>query len=124
IESPSFYCGAQMAAIVLLLVILIANTARPASAAVTCGQVAVAIAPCIIYARNGGTVPLGCCNGVRSLNSATKTTPDRQQACICLKKLVQSIAGIKMPIVSGIPAKCHVNIGYPISLSTDCSKVN
>nr|ABK41612.1 lipid transfer protein [Lilium longiflorum] len=97
-------------------------TPNPVLAAITCQQVTVAVTPCIGYARTGGTMPPDCCNGVRNLNSAAKNTPDRQQACICLKQM-SSIPGINMSIVSEIPAKCNVNIGYPIAMSTDCSKV-
>ena len=110
-----------MTAVAFLLSILVVAS-NPVLATITCQQVTQAVSPCIGYARTGGTVPPDCCNGVRNLNSAAKSTPDRQQACICLKQM-SSIPGINMTIVSGIPGKCNINIGYPIAMSTDCSKV-
>uniref|UniRef100_A0A0D9XW81 Non-specific lipid-transfer protein n=1 Tax=Leersia perrieri TaxID=77586 RepID=A0A0D9XW81_9ORYZ len=95
----------------------------PASAAITCGQVGSAIAPCISYVTGRSGLSSGCCNGVKGLNSAARTTADRQAACRCLKSLAGSIKSLNLGTVAGVPAKCGVNVGFPISLSTDCNKV-
>ncbi|CAM0152224.1 unnamed protein product [Urochloa decumbens] len=93
--------------------------------AVTCGQVAGYLSPCMSYAMGGqGTAPPeACCSGVRSLNSAARTTGDRQAACKCLKQITISMPALKPGIVAGIPGKCGVDIPYPITSSTDCTKV-
>ncbi|MGD7340702.1 non-specific lipid-transfer protein [Ralstonia pseudosolanacearum] len=95
-----------------------------AEATITCGQVATSLGPCLGYLRGGAgpSPPAGCCNGVRSLNSKARTTPDRQAGCNCLKSLART-SGINANYASGLPGKCGVSIGYPISLSVDCSKV-
>ncbi|MBA0753610.1 hypothetical protein Gogos_022031, partial [Gossypium gossypioides] len=94
-----------------------------AQGAVTCGQVTTSLAPCITYLRGkSGPVPPGCCEGIKSLNSAAQTTPDRQAACKCIKSAAAGISGINYAIASGLPGKCGVNIPYKISPSTDCNR--
>lgn len=113
--------SAAAAALLLLLLALAAVPRR--EAAVTCGNVVAFLSPCIAYARGTTTAPsAACCSGVRGLNQAAQTTPDRQTACKCIKSTVTSVSGIKPAIVSGIPGKCSVNVPYPISPSVDCSK--
>ncbi|XP_062201793.1 non-specific lipid-transfer protein 1-like [Phragmites australis] len=111
-------------AVVVAAAALLASEAPCASAAITCGQVGSALSPCIPYATGRGTLTSGCCSGVRSLNSAARTTADRQAACRCLKSLAGSISRLNMGTVSGIPGKCGVSVPFPLSMSTDCSKIN
>ncbi|KAF0916569.1 hypothetical protein E2562_007644 [Oryza meyeriana var. granulata] len=84
--------------------------------------VGTAIAPCISYATGRGSLTQGCCNGVSGLNNAASTTADRQAACRCLKSLAGTIKSLNIGTAAGIPGKCGVNVGFPISLSTDCNK--
>lgn len=93
-------------------------------AAITCGQVTSKLAPCVPYARGPGSgpVPPGCCSGIKGLNAAAQTTPDRQTACKCLKTLSTSVSGINYGLVAGIPGKCGVSIPYKISPSTNCDR--
>ncbi|KVI11411.1 non-specific lipid-transfer protein 1-like [Cynara cardunculus var. scolymus] len=92
-------------------------------AAITCGQLAGKLAPCLNYLKVGGSVPAACCSGVKSLNAAAKSTPDRKTACGCLKSAYASNSGINANYASGLPSKCGVSIPYKISPNTDCSKV-
>ncbi|RWR92222.1 Tryp_alpha_amyl domain-containing protein [Cinnamomum micranthum f. kanehirae] len=94
-----------------------------AEGTITCGQVVNSLTPCISYLRSGGALPPACCTGVKNLNNAAKSTPDRQTACGCLKQASASISGIQPALAQGLPGKCGVNIPYSISPSTDCSKV-
>ncbi|KAL3534465.1 hypothetical protein ACH5RR_002926 [Cinchona calisaya] len=96
----------------------------PHAQAITCGDVASKLAPCIDYLKNGGTVPVACCDGIKALIDAAKTSADRKTVCNCLKAAAGSIKGIQPGLASGLPAKCGVNVPYPISAKTDCSKVN
>ncbi|XP_008778766.1 non-specific lipid-transfer protein 1-like [Phoenix dactylifera] len=114
--------GSPLALVAVLAVLLVASP--HAANAITCGQVASALAGCISYARNGGSIPPNCCSGVRGLASRAKTTADRRTVCNCLKNAISSIRGLKPGLVNGIPGKCGVRIPYTISPSTDCSKVN
>ncbi|KAJ0985431.1 hypothetical protein J5N97_003787 [Dioscorea zingiberensis] len=108
-----------------LMVVCMAMEWQRGQAAVTCGMVAKSLAPCIRYLRGPvSSVPPGCCAGVISLNNQANTTPVRQQVCGCLKNLPKNIPGINPGRASGLPRKCGVSVGYPISISVDCSKVH
>ncbi|MQL98417.1 hypothetical protein Taro_031129 [Colocasia esculenta] len=103
------------------LICLLAAAPR-ANAAISCGQVASNLGPCIDYIRGAAPLSASCCSGVRGLNAAAQTTPDRQAACSCLKSLAGRIPGMQAGLAAGLPGKCGVSIPYPISTSTDCSK--
>ncbi|CAI0557979.1 unnamed protein product [Linum tenue] len=60
----------------VLVAVMVVASAQLAQGAVTCGQVASNISPCINYG-----------------------------------------------LAAGLPGKCRVDVGFPISTSTDCSKV-
>uniref|UniRef100_A0A0E0F1U9 Non-specific lipid-transfer protein n=1 Tax=Oryza meridionalis TaxID=40149 RepID=A0A0E0F1U9_9ORYZ len=109
-------------AAVMVVALLVAAPAVRVSA-VTCGQVVSMLAPCIMYATGRVSAPTGgCCDGVRTLNSAAATTADRQTTCACLKQQTSAMGGLRPDLVAGIPSKCGVNIPYAISPSTDCSR--
>nr|CAB3488881.1 unnamed protein product [Digitaria exilis] len=114
----------QVVVLAVVAAVLLAAAASSADAAVTCGQVNSAIAPCLSYARGMGSAPsTGCCSGVKRLNSAASTTADRRAACSCLKSAAAGISGLKLGNAASIPSKCGVSIPYTISPSVDCSKV-
>ncbi|RCV36223.1 hypothetical protein SEVIR_7G312100v4 [Setaria viridis] len=115
-------CQQQLAVVLLMLALFLA--APSVISAVTCGQVAGYLNPCISYAMGHGSAPPeACCSGVRNLNAAARSTADRQAACKCLKQITGSMPALKPDIVAGIPSKCGVDIPYPIRPSTDCAKV-
>ncbi|GLT78001.1 hypothetical protein SLA2020_495520 [Shorea laevis] len=93
-----------------------------ADAAMSCGQVQTSLVPCIPYISNNGAggVPPGCCSGIVAVNNAAKTTPDRRSICDCLKKAASAFTAVNPNVISGLPAKCNVNIPYKISTSTNC----
>ncbi|KAH7842734.1 hypothetical protein Vadar_008546 [Vaccinium darrowii] len=108
----------------VMVVMCMVVVAPHSEAAITCGTVVSTLAPCISYLKSGGgAVPAGCCNGIRSLNGAAKTTPDRQTACKCIKSAAGGISGINYSLASSLPGKCGVNLPYKISPSIDCTKV-
>ncbi|KAF7145301.1 hypothetical protein RHSIM_Rhsim04G0122300 [Rhododendron simsii] len=95
----------KVAYVAVLMCMVVA--APHAEAAITCGQVVSSLSPCIAYLKSsGGAVPAPCCNGVKSLNNAAKTTPDRQTACKCIKSAAGGISGINYGLASSLPAKC------------------
>nr|ACJ62342.1 lipid-transfer protein [Zea mays subsp. parviglumis] len=114
-----------VAVAVVAAVLLLAAAATTSEAAITCGQVSSAIAPCLSYARGTGSAPSGsCCSGVRNLKSAASTAADRRAACNCLKNAARGVSGLNAGNAASIPSKCGVSIPYTISTSTDCSRVN
>ncbi|KAK4425033.1 Non-specific lipid-transfer protein 2 [Sesamum alatum] len=107
---------------VLVAAMLVFAVIPSTEAAIGCGTVLTTLSPCIPYLTIQG--PLGgCCDGVKRLYAAAKTTADRQTVCGCLKKLVGSYSNINLPRAAGVPAQCGLNIPYKISPSTDCAKV-
>lgn len=109
--------------VVLMALVVIAPQAK---AAVTCGTVATSLAPCVDYLQGGagGTVPGGCCTGIRNLNGMAQTTPDRQMVCQCLKSAAKAMPNVNVGLASSIPPKCGVNIPYKLDPSTDCSSIH
>ncbi|KAG2296883.1 hypothetical protein Bca52824_043552 [Brassica carinata] len=85
-------------------------------AAISCRTVERSLAPCACYLLKGGAVSPRCCAGVSKLNSMATTTPDRQQACKCVKSAAQ---GLNPSLVSSLPGKCGVSIPY-FSMNTNC----
>ncbi|XP_030456017.1 non-specific lipid-transfer protein 1-like [Syzygium oleosum] len=114
---------ASLKLVCLALAVGLVVAAPLAESAISCGQVTNSVAPCLGYLRKGGAIPPACCNGIRSLNSAARTTPDRQAACRCMKAASSSIQGINFGLASALPGKCGVNIPYKISPATDCNRV-
>ncbi|KAG8093501.1 hypothetical protein GUJ93_ZPchr0012g21009 [Zizania palustris] len=116
----------QMVLVVAMVAaaLLVAAPHGTVDAAVTCGQVNSAVAPCLSYARGGSGPSASCCSGVRSLNAAAATTADRRTACNCLKTVARSIGGLNAGNAASIPSKCGVSVPYTISTSTDCSRIN
>ncbi|XP_030479883.2 non-specific lipid-transfer protein 1-like [Cannabis sativa] len=115
--------GGSIFVVMKLVIWLLLVVAMPLSHALTCGQVATGIKPCINYLKTGGALPPQCCDGIRSLNNEAKTTVDRKAVCNCLKSAAKSITGINLNIAAGLPGKCGVNVPYKISPSTDCNNV-
>ncbi|CAL9127814.1 unnamed protein product [Musa textilis] len=106
----------------LLALVLACLLTAGAHAAISCGQVVSYLMPCLGYACAMGPLTAGCCSGVRALDGAARTTPDRQTTCNCLKRSTAGIEGLQPGLISGIPSKYGVNIPYSISPSTDCSR--
>ncbi|VVB02609.1 unnamed protein product [Arabis nemorensis] len=107
----------------LVLACMIVAGPITSNAALSCGQVNGAVAPCIGYILRGGVIPPACCNGVRGLNNAARTGPDRKAACQCLKSAAAALgSGLNAGRAGGLPRACRVNVPFPISTSTNCNK--
>ena len=106
-----------------VVVVCMVALAPHAEAAITCGQVVGNLAPCLGYLRGGGKPTPGCCNGVKGLNSAARTTGDRRTACSCLKSAASSYPGLKPGNMASLPGQCGVSIPYQIKPSTDCTRI-
>ncbi|XP_047149659.1 non-specific lipid-transfer protein 1-like [Vigna umbellata] len=104
---------------VVFMVVVSAHMAH----AITCNQVASYVAPCFSYLTKGGNPSVGCCSGVKNLNSQAKTTADRKTTCNCLKQLSGSASGINPGNAASLPGKCKVNVPYKISTSTNCNTI-
>ncbi|KAK7294858.1 hypothetical protein RJT34_17755 [Clitoria ternatea] len=108
----------------MAMVCMVLATIPLAHGALPCGQVQYSVASCFGYLRgSGGPIPRACCNGIKTLNSEAKTTPDRQGVCTCLKSVVSRFPGLNPAKLAALPADCGVNLPYKVSPSIDCSTV-
>ncbi|WCJ27833.1 Non-specific lipid-transfer protein [Euphorbia peplus] len=106
----------------VVAIIVIAGAMSTTQGSVTCGQVSSSLTPCLNYLKSGGVPTIECCNGVKAINNAAQTTPDRQQACNCLKSAAKTF-GVNEAFAGSLPSKCDVNIPYKISFSTNCASI-
>ncbi|PKA57627.1 Non-specific lipid-transfer protein 1 [Apostasia shenzhenica] len=104
------------------VILLLAAGPRATESKLTCVEVANKLLNCMDYVEHGGNVPPSCCSGVKDLKAEAASADDRRAACECLKTLAKQVPGINPDLAAAIPGKCGVDIGYPISLSVDCSK--
>nr|CAA74892.1 non-specific lipid transfer protein [Pisum sativum] len=79
---------------------MVVVSAPMAEAAISCGAVTAAVAPCFAYLKGAPSPSLQCCGGVRRLNGI----PDRKGVCNCLKGAAGSVPGLKPGNVAALPA--------------------
>ncbi|XP_074575890.1 non-specific lipid-transfer protein-like [Curcuma longa] len=116
--------GALAVVLVLAAAVALLAGSYPADAAVSCGQVVSNLRGCIPYVTGKvAALPPACCTGVRSLNSAAQTTADRRAACNCIRSQASGISGLQPGRLSGLPGSCGVRLPFPVSATTDCSRV-
>ncbi|KAJ4832574.1 hypothetical protein Tsubulata_000149 [Turnera subulata] len=89
-----------------LLLVCIVVSAPMTAQAVTCGQVASALGPCVGYLQGGGAPTPACCNGVRALAGAAKTTADRRTACTCMKNAAAGVKRLNPSNAAALPGAC------------------
>nr|WBR45917.1 non-specific lipid transfer protein [Morus alba] len=87
------------------------------------GRVATTMVPSLTYLRTGSTIPSGCCNGLRGLNTAAATTTDRQTVCRCLISAANNLPGLNPNLASRLPATCGLSLPYKFSTSTNCNSI-
>ncbi|XP_041996634.1 non-specific lipid-transfer protein 1-like [Salvia splendens] len=108
--------------VVCLVVIVVVAAVVTAEGAISCGQVMSSVSPCLAYLQGSGPVAASCCDGVKNLNKAAATTPDRQAVCGCIKSLAPTV-GAKPDLINSLISKCGVALPYRYSPSMDCSKI-
>ncbi|KAK4425050.1 Non-specific lipid-transfer protein 2 [Sesamum alatum] len=108
--------------VVLIGVALIMSVVPEGEAAIGCGTVASYLNRCLPYLTRKGALG-GCCNGIKGLYAAAKSTPDRQSVCKCVKSFAASVRGVNPGNAARLPGQCGINIRYKINPSIDCSKL-
>ena len=89
--------------------------------AITCGDVESQLAPCLTYLIGSGDLEATCCDGVKNLLAMTTSSVDKQALCNCVKDAASRHVEIREDLASQLAAKCGVELGVPISRSTDCA---
>ncbi|XWS45824.1 hypothetical protein CRYUN_Cryun14cG0012700 [Craigia yunnanensis] len=108
---------------VFVVLAMVQFMVKPGQATVSCDEVNECLASCIPYLTSGaGNPPAQCCGGVGKLQKIAETTADKQAACNCVKQAAARIPSIKEDAASSLPAKCNVQINYPISKNTNCQE--
>lgn len=110
----------------LVVVMSLMLVAHEAEAVLNCNQVTSSLVSCVQYLQSGGAMAIApaCCAGIRSLNAAAQSTPDRQTVCGCLKNAASRFPALNIGLAASIPGKCGVNIPYKLDPNTDCAKVH
>ncbi|XP_072986541.1 non-specific lipid-transfer protein D, cotyledon-specific isoform-like [Typha latifolia] len=94
-------------------------------AAVSCSVVAMKAIPCVAFVTGKQPKPApGCCSGLQQLAHGAVTVVDRRAICQCLESGVKAFPGVQDRLLSQIPAFCGIKIGFPVSLNTNCNKIN
>ncbi|OMP00690.1 Plant lipid transfer protein/Par allergen [Corchorus olitorius] len=109
---------------VLLMVAMVQFMAKPGvEATVTCPQVTSALAPCLTYLTTGaGAPPPLCCSGLGNLQKMAQSPADKQVACNCAKDAAARVPNIKEDAAASLPAKCNIQVNFPISKNTNCQE--
>ncbi|KAL9264191.1 Non-specific lipid-transfer protein-like protein [Drosera capensis] len=105
----------------IMCAVALAHLASNAEGAITCSETMTKVLPCLNYLRTGSSMSATCCDGVRSLDSMTRNTPNLQTACACLVQAAKSY-GISNVYAKQLPGKCGVKLGFAFDVNTDCSK--
>ncbi|KAF5725744.1 non-specific lipid-transfer protein D cotyledon-specific isoform-like [Tripterygium wilfordii] len=102
----------------LSLLFLLANVNE---AAVPCNAVTAKAAGCVGFAMGRDSTPSpACCSGLQQLAETVKTLDDKKAICRCLKGAVKAFPGVKDSSLNKIPGACHINVGFPVSLTINC----
>ncbi|XP_011626577.1 non-specific lipid-transfer protein 1 [Amborella trichopoda] len=93
--------------------------------AITCPQVETSAASCLPYLSGSASYPApSCCNGLKTIARAANTPGARKGICFCLKGAYNQFPGIKDTFVRQVAGKCGVNVGFSISVGTNCNTIH
>ncbi|KAL3522912.1 hypothetical protein ACH5RR_015746 [Cinchona calisaya] len=110
---------------VILVLSLLFAVAHLSNAAFSCGTVDVKAAACVTYAQGKDAAPsTACCDNLRQLAQGVKSLDDKKDICRCLKAGVKNFAGVQDKLLSKIPGACRINVGFPVSLKTNCETIH
>ena len=82
------------------------------------------LSACVPYltGKGGYDPPPQCCAGVIKLKNSAVSIADKQAACKCVKAAASRISDIDDAAASSLPAKCNVQIDFPISKDFSCAE--
>ncbi|KAL8126857.1 non-specific lipid-transfer protein P3-like [Apium graveolens] len=93
--------------------------------AVSCADLAPAVAQCGPYATGANSQPSdGCCGAVKAVNAQSQTAQDRRTLCTCLKQAASSVPGVQLSAVAAIPQKCGLPVSFPTNPNFNCDTIN
>ncbi|EOY25621.1 Bifunctional inhibitor/plant lipid transfer protein/seed storage helical domain - like 10 [Theobroma cacao] len=108
----------------MLLLSFLFFLANQGEAAVPCNTVDAKAAACVGFATGKATKPSAeCCTGLQQLAQTVKSVDDKKAICRCLKAAAKSL-GIQDKFLSKIPQACNINVGFPVSINTNCETIH
>ncbi|KAJ3674503.1 hypothetical protein LUZ60_005119 [Juncus effusus] len=94
-------------------------------ASVTCGEVESKAISCLPFVTGRQARPaLACCSNLKMMVVSAKTLTDKRATCQCLQNGVKAFPGVQDRLLSRVPALCGVKISFPMSMKTNCNKIN
>lgn len=107
----------------LLLLLATAQLMPKPAFSVTCGEVAVAFAPCLPYLLGFQAKPAAiCCGSVRLLSNIALTVDDRRMVCNCVKQAAVHILILKEERIALLLSSCFTTLPFPSNLNSDCNQ--
>ncbi|KAJ6872403.1 non-specific lipid-transfer protein A-like [Populus alba x Populus x berolinensis] len=104
----------------LVVVAMVQFTVKPGEA-ITCREVISDLATCVSYLTGKDDFPPPpCCAGVSKLKESAVSIEDKKAACKCVKAAAAGIPDLKDEAASSLPAKCKVQVDFPISKNFNC----
>lgn len=92
-------------------------------AAVPCQTVQAKSGACVMFALGRAQKPApSCCTGLQQLAQSVTSLEDKKSICRCLKAGAKSFGGLQDRFLSQLPAACHIQLGFPVSINIDCEK--
>lgn len=106
----------------LVVVAMVQLTVKPGEA-ITCGDVISDLVACVSYLTGKDDFPPPpCCAGVSKLKASAVSIVDKKAACECVKTAAARIPDLKDEAASSLPAKCKVQVDFPISKNFNCDE--
>ncbi|CAI0546049.1 unnamed protein product [Linum tenue] len=102
----------------LSFLFVVANVSE--AAGITCPTVTSKAVTCAGFATGHAPSPApACCAGLKQLAGMVRTLDDKKAICRCLKATSKSM-GVKDQFLSRIPSACKINVGFTVSVNTNC----
>lgn len=109
------------ATVAMLAMIAMALLMVHQTEAISCGDLANMISPCLGYLQSGGSPTKQCCDGARKVQGATHSQADRRTACNCAKSAAGQFK-VRQDTASNLPGKCGISTTIPINPNVDCNR--
>ncbi|PON51344.1 Lipid transfer protein/Par allergen [Parasponia andersonii] len=89
----------------------------------SCNKVVNELSPCLPYVRGREDKPSkSCCDGAKQLNDEAKSKQDKQAACECIKKVLNTLPDVDTSRISSLPKECGISFNLPpIDRNFDCT---
>ncbi|KAK7385912.1 hypothetical protein VNO78_31875 [Psophocarpus tetragonolobus] len=87
-----------------------------------CEQVYTSFKMCVEYLIGGNGPSIDCCKSVSKVKSSAPTINERRAACKCFEEVAIRLPALNQDRFASLPNSCGVNMGFPLSKTTDCNK--